>query len=113
MAILSSRIDYAYPDIRPATVALTFAQAAAEAGVTLRDQSGAPNAPTMSIEAVSLATDGTLKVTLVGGGQATIALPTGVPQVRRLAVVSIDSGTSLGTAGYVTCYWGSESTPNS
>lgn len=105
---LSSTIDYATPDIRPASIAITIDESDAEAGVNLRTLSGCPNAPTMAIEAVALTAAGKLLVTLAGGGQATIALPVGIPQYRRLAAVSIDSGTDVGTGGYVTAYWGNE-----
>lgn len=110
---LSSQIDYAQPDIRPATVAITLNKATAEAGVNLRTVSACPPAPTCAIEAVADAgTTGLLKVTLAGGGQATIFLPIGIPQFRRIAAVSIDTGTALGTAGFVTAYWGSEYNKN-
>jgi 3-oxoacyl-(acyl-carrier-protein) synthase len=109
---LSSQIDYAQPDLRPATVATTIVEATAEAGINLRTISGCPPAPTCAIEAVALVAAGTLKVTLAGGGQASIALPIGIPQFRRIAAVSIDVGTDVGTGGFVTAYWGSEYNKN-
>lgn len=109
---LSSQIDYAVPDIRPATNAKVFSKATAEAGVNLRTVSGCPPAPTCAIEAAcDGATPGLLTVVLAGGGTAQIYLPAnGIPQFRRIAAISITAnpGTALGTAGFVTAYWGSE-----
>jgi hypothetical protein len=111
---LSSQIDYAQPDVRPATVAVTFNKATAQAGVNLRTVSGCPPAPTCLIEAVAHTSDGNLDVTMAGGGTASIYLPANIPQVRRIAVVAILSSTLLGSGanGGVVAYWGSEYNKN-
>lgn len=110
---LSSQIDYAVPDIRPATVGLTFDKATSVAGVNLRTVSTCPPAPTMAIEAVAITTDGDLVVTLASGNNVSIHLPAGIPQFRRIAAITIVNTTTLGSgAGYVTAYWGSENNKN-
>lgn len=91
-------------DDRPASNGKTFTTAAIAADTDLTAQVGYPPSPTSAILIQGGAAGGNVILTMLGGGNITVAIGIGQSLYLRIAVVTIvDTGTTAD--GTITVFW--------